>query len=168
MTAKLAIATLEHSVKANASCQTPVSHPLASQLNSVFTALAQSGGFFFNLPRITEKNPKFKSQNCRKMSGDGQNRGKKPSVENRFRPAGSPLQQTSKAEATSAAAAVSGSSIESLQSRKVRGRAQAPRSPPLPARRSHQPRRRSVTRHPPEEEEEETPAVFILKSHISL
>lgn len=107
------------------------------------------------------------------MSGDGQNRGKKPSVENRFRPAGSPLQQTSKAEATSAAAAaaaVSGSSIESLQSRKVRGRAQAPRSPPLPARRSHQPRRRSVTRHPPEEEEEEeeTPAVFILKSHISL
>lgn len=107
------------------------------------------------------------------MSGDGQNRGKKPSVENRFRPAGSPLQQTSKAEAAAAvaatSAAVSGSSIESLQSRKVRGRAQARRSLPLPARRSHQPRRRSVTRHPPEEEEEEeTPAVFILKSHISL
>lgn len=92
-------------------------------------------------------------------------------MEHHFRPAGGPLQQTSKAEAAAtgaAASAVSGSSIESLQSRKVRGRAPAL---PLPACRAHQRRRRSVTRHPPEEEgeeEEETPAVFILKSHISL
>lgn len=70
------------------------------------------------------KNPNFESPNCRKKLGNGQSgREKKDlSVENRFSPAGSPLQQTSKAEAAAtsvAASIVSGSSIESLQSRKV-------------------------------------------------
>lgn len=172
VTAKLAIPTLGCSVQANASCQTWVFPSVSPPPPLIFSAavLAQIRDAEAIFCHAALKNPNFESQNCsKKVWQRTEWRGEKGPVENRFSPAGSPLQQTSKAEAAAtsvAASTVSGSSIESLQSRKVRGRAEAPLSAPSPACRSHQRPRRSVTRHPPPEEE--TPAVFILKSHIGL
>lgn len=66
---------------------------------------------------------------------------------------------------TAAASPVWRSSIEPLQSRKVRGRVKASVSMSLPACGFHQRVHHSVTPHPPSEK---TPAVFILKSHVGL